>query len=120
MWGTKGNEARSTYLGHYYGLDNADHMIKNTGNQFISWKYWHSPYHHAISLGIIAAYDMYIECCEGQLDPARFVKFKKRMKYQQFRMQLAKQMLRYDPSNGSYPGDETFRAFTQKHKSRRS
>lgn len=119
LWGTEGNEGRSTYLGHYYGLDNADHMIKNTGNQFISWKYWHSPYRHAISLGIIAAYDIYIECCRGLLDPDWFVEVKKRMKYQQFRMQLAKQMLRYDPSDGHYPGDETFRAFTQKHKSRR-
>jgi hypothetical protein len=90
LWGTKGNEGMSTYLGHYYGLDNADHMIKNTGNQFILWKYWHAPYRHEISLGIIAAYNICIECCEGLLDPAWFVKVKKRMKYQQFRMQLAK------------------------------
>ena len=33
VYGIKQNEARETYLGHYYGLDNADHMIKNTGNR---------------------------------------------------------------------------------------
>ena len=27
-WGIEQNEARATYLGHYYGVDNVDHMIK--------------------------------------------------------------------------------------------
>ena len=27
-WGIKQNEARATYLGHYYGVNNVDHMIK--------------------------------------------------------------------------------------------
>jgi hypothetical protein len=36
------NEAHETYLNHYYRLDNADHMIKNTGNWYIMWKYWHT------------------------------------------------------------------------------
>jgi len=29
---------------------------------------------------------------------------------------LAKQMLKYDPSKGMYPGDDKMRAYTQKHK----
>ncbi len=28
-WGIEQNEARATYLGHYYGVDNVNHMIKN-------------------------------------------------------------------------------------------
>jgi len=120
VWGIEQNEARETYLTHYYGLDNADHMIKNTGNQFISWKYWHAPYRHVISLGIIAAFDMYLECCEGKLDESWFVEEKKRMTFRLFRLQLAKQMVNYDPSKGMYPGDEKMRAYTQKHKKRRS
>ena len=47
VYGIEQNEACETYLSHYYGLDNADHMIKNTGNQYITWKYWHVPYLHA-------------------------------------------------------------------------
>ncbi len=113
MWGIEQNEARETYLTHYYGLDNADHMIKNTGNQFISWKYWHAPYRHVISLGIIAAFDMYLECCEGELDESWFVEEKKRMLFRLFRLQLAKQMVNYDPSKGMYPGNEKMRAYTQ-------
>ena len=85
-WGIEENEARETYLGGYYGLDNADHMVKNASNQFISRKYWHSPYRHPITLGIIAAYDMYIECCEGNLDASWMVKEKVRMTFRAFRL----------------------------------
>ena len=120
VWGIEQNEARETYLRHYYGLDSADHMVKNTGNQFISRKYWHAPYRHVITLGIIAAYDMYIECCEGNLDASWMVEDKLRMKFRAFRLLLAKQMLQYNPSKGMYPGDDKLRAFTQKHKKRRS
>ena len=119
-WGIEQNEARETYLTHYYGLDNADHMVKNTGNRYITWKYWHAPYLHGQSLGIIAVYDMYLECCEGDLDPAWKVAAKNRMKFQQFRLRLSEQMLTYDPSLKCYPGDQTFRRWTQKPKSRRS
>jgi hypothetical protein len=68
IWGIKQNEARETYLRHYYGIDNVDHMIKNTSNRYITWKYWHAPYLHAKSMGIIAAYDMCKECCDELLD----------------------------------------------------
>ena len=120
VWGIEQNEARETYLNHYYGLDNADHMVKNTGNRYITWKYWHAPYLHGQSLGIIAAYDMYLECCEGEIDQSWKVDIKKRMTFSQFRMRLSEQMLTYDPGMKLYPGDGTFRTVTQKHKSRRS
>lgn len=119
VYGIEQNEARELYLGHYYGLDNADHMIKNTGNRYITWKYWHAPYLHAQSLGIIAAYDMYIECCEGGLDASWAVDVKKRMSFSQFRIKLSEQMLGYNPVNNLYPGDKTFRISTKTHKARR-
>ena len=56
-WTTKQNEARAIYLNHYHGVDSMDHMIKTTGNSFISWKYWHLPYLHAMLIGVIAAYN---------------------------------------------------------------
>lgn len=94
--GIKQNEARETYLAHYYGLDNADHIVKNAGNWYITWKYWCAPYLHAQSLGIIAAYDMYmIECCEGGLDAIWAVDVNKRMSFATFRMRLSEQMLAY-------------------------
>ncbi len=34
VWGIEQNEARETYLCHYYGIDNFDHMIKNTSNRY--------------------------------------------------------------------------------------
>lgn len=120
VYGIEQNEARETYLGHYYGCDNADHMVKTAGNRYITWKYWHAPYLHAQSIGIIAAYDMYIECCEGGLDATWAVDSKKRMTFAQFRMKLSEQMLSYNPVNKLYPGDSTFRDYIQKPKKFRS
>ena len=70
-----------------------DHMIKTAGNTYITWKYWHAPYLHAMSMGVIAAYDMYVECCEGLLDVTWKVDKKNRMTFSQFWLQLSKQML---------------------------
>jgi hypothetical protein len=39
VWGIEQNEAHTTYLNHYYGMDVADHIIKNTANKYITWKY---------------------------------------------------------------------------------
>jgi len=80
---TEQNEGRAIYLNHYHGVDSMDQMIKNTGNYFISWK-WHSPYLHAMSMGVIEAYDMYLECSEGMLDAAWRVAKKDRMSFSQF------------------------------------
>jgi hypothetical protein len=94
-------------------------MIKNTGNYFISWKYWHAPYLHAMSMGVIVAYDMYLECSEGMLDAAWMVAKKDRMSFSQFQLRLSEQMLRYDPRNDLCAGDSKFRRTTQMHKMRR-
>jgi hypothetical protein len=108
-WATEQNEAREIYLNHYHGVDSMDHMIKTTGNCFISWKYWHSPYLHAMSMGIVAAYDMYQECYDGGLDATWKVDQKDRMMFLQFRLKLSEQMLLYDPQNDLYAGDDRFR-----------
>ena len=66
-------------------------MKKNTGNRFISWKYWHSPYLHAMP--------MYNECCDGYLDPSWKVELKDHMSYAEFLMTLSEEILTYDPRN---------------------
>ncbi len=38
----------------------------------------------------------------------------------QFRMHLSEQMLRYDPQDNCYAGDDKFRQFMQQHKIHRS
>jgi hypothetical protein len=52
-WATEQNEGREIYPSHYHGVDSMDHMVNTTGNRFVSWKSWHSPYLHAVSMGII-------------------------------------------------------------------
>ena len=45
--GIEQNEAHETYFNHYYGMDGANHMTKNTANKYTTWKNWHSAYLHA-------------------------------------------------------------------------
>ncbi len=119
VWAIEQNEAREAYLNHYYGMDVADHMIKNTANKYITWKYWHSAYLRA-QLVVVAVYDMYKECCEGLLDSTWKINEKERMSYSEFHMKLSKQMLEYNPRNNQYNGDNKLRLFTQNHKARRT
>ncbi len=63
-------------------------------------------YLHAMSMGVIAAFDMYLECSEGLLDAAWMVAKKDRMSFSQFRLRLSEQMLLYDPRNDLYAGDK--------------
>jgi len=64
-------------------------------------------------MSVIAAYDMYIECCEGGLDSEWFVEAKDRMTFRDFRLLLSEQMMTYDPRAQLYHGDENFRKVTR-------
>jgi hypothetical protein len=71
-------------------------------------------------MGIIAAYNMYKECCDGLLDASWVIPVKKQMSFAQFRKKLSEQMLKYNPRNNHYAGDDKFWRYTQQHKLRRS
>jgi len=120
VWGIEQNEGRQTYLVHYYGIDNTDHMIKLAAISYISWKYWHASYLHGKAMGVIAAYDMYRECCDGLLDASWAIPEKERMTFTGFRQILSEQMLTYDPRKAEYKGDEKFRKYLQQNKKRRA
>jgi hypothetical protein len=118
-WATEQNEGREIYLSHYHGVDSKDHMINMTGNRFVSWKYWHSPYLYAMSMGIIVCFNMYLECSEGELDARWKVEEKDRMVFLQLQLKLSEQMLTYDLRNELYAGDIKFRHNTQLPKKRK-
>ena len=59
------NEARELYLGTYSRIDSIDHLAKNLKVSYLSWKYWHSPMLHGLSLAVVVAYDLYLEVSEG-------------------------------------------------------
>ena len=108
-WAIEMNHARRLYLSTYHGIDVIDHLIKNAAIFYCTWKYWHAPVNHAVSLAIVVAYDAYKECCEGVIDqewktePVDFFKF---------RSICSIQMLRYHPGRMQYPGDNQMRAVT--------
>ena len=76
------------YLSHYSGVDSADHMIKNAAIRFTSWWYWHAPYLHVLSMGVVAAYDMYNQCCDGTLDTSWEIDKSRRLSFSAFCQKL--------------------------------
>ena len=116
-WGIEMNDARDLYLGSYGKIDSLDHMIKNTALFYRSWKYWHSAMLHAKALACVVAYDMYLECCEGGLDPVWKMK---PVDYWTFRDKLATGLLRYNPKNRKFPGDSKMRVATKQRSGYRS
>ncbi len=52
-----------------------------------------------MSMGIIVCYNMYLECCEGELDAWWKVEKKDRITFLQFLLKLLEQMLTYDLRN---------------------
>ena len=113
-WVIEMNDARSLYLATYGVIDNIDKMIKFSQMKLCSWKYWHAAMLHAKKMVGVIAYDMYLECCEGKLNPLWHVK--KPLTFWQFRDKLGQQMLSYSPKFCYYAGDEKMRSFTSMNK----
>ena len=116
-WAIEMNESRQLYLSTYGKIDKIDHMIRNCNLYYRTWKYWHAPMNHGKALAIVTAYDMYLECAEGKLNPEW--KVNKPVDFHRFREKLGMQMLKYDPRERRYPGDERFRACTQQNQAQR-
>jgi hypothetical protein len=110
-WVIEMNHRRRVYVSTYNGIDVLDHLIKNAGLFYQTWKYWHVPKNHALAIAIAVAYDMYsLECAEGLLDTDW--KVDEPVGSWEFQNILAKQMLAYSPKKCVYPGDEKVRANT--------
>ncbi|MGL5935918.1 MAG: hypothetical protein ACRCZI_09890 [Cetobacterium sp.] len=75
-------------------------------------------------MAIVIAYDIYLECSEGKLDPTwKLVDPQGKpnpVSFHVFRETLARQMLAYNPANKKYLGDELFRATTVQTKAKRA
>ena len=94
------NSGRNIYLNTYSRIDSIDHLVKNTRLKYRSWKYWHSPMLHAMALGFVISYDIYLELVEGNIDPDWEVTHP--VEYWKFRDVLSQQMLKYDPKKRIY------------------
>ena len=66
-WAIEMNQARELYLNHYGAIDRMDHLLKNCSMNYHSWKYWHAGMIHGKAMAVVIAYDMCLECCEGNL-----------------------------------------------------
>jgi len=43
-------------------------MLKEWTIFYISWKWWHAPMRYGKAIRMYIAYQMYVECCEGNVD----------------------------------------------------
>jgi hypothetical protein len=116
-WGIEMNESRDTYLNSYGKIDQTDGFISRADVKYRSWKYYHAAVNHAKSLVIATAWDMYKECCEGNLDASWKVKHP--LSFNEFQQRLAKQLIRYHAKQGHLPGDTKLYAHIQARKSDR-
>jgi Pyruvate/2-oxoacid:ferredoxin oxidoreductase delta subunit len=117
LWPIEMNQAREHYLSTYNAVDRIDHRVRNLHLKLRSWKYWHSPMVHAMGLGVVTCYDMYLEVCEGKLDG--FPKVKHPMSLKDFQSKLGLALLSYHPKNRILKGDEKLRQYTQVPKQHR-
>jgi hypothetical protein len=111
LWPIEMNQAREHYLSTYNTVDSIDHWVRNLHLKLQSWKYWHAPMIHAMALGVVTAYDMYLEVCEGKL--AGFTMVKKPMSLKDFQTKLGVSLTSYHPKNKVLKGDEKLRQYTQ-------
>ncbi len=113
VWAIKNNHPWQLYLSTYWAIDAVDHLLKHCYIYFLSWKYWHSPISHAFSMAVIAAYEMYCECAEGNLDTDWHIDPKDRLSFCAFWLKASEQMLEYGPASSRYPGNNMMWGYTK-------
>ena len=71
---------------------------------------------HAKAITMSMAYNIYVQCCEGGVDPEWKMK---PVTSTRFKQELSLQMVTYKAWNKKYPGDEMMRGATQQKKNKR-
>ena len=111
-WAIEMNKARDTYLKTYSAVDKIDQTLLNYNINYRSWKWWHAPMRHAKAITMSMAYNIYVQCCEGSVDPEWKMK---PVTSTRFKQELSLQMVTYKAWNKKYPGDERMRGATQQN-----
>ena len=71
------NEARRLYFSTYFHIDVVDHLLKKAAIFYRIWKDRHAPKNHGIAIAIVLAYDVCLECVEGNIRIEWFIPEKK-------------------------------------------
>ena len=113
-WNIEMNEARQLYLQTYGKIDQANRRMSDFSVGIKTMKYWHSAMDYAFQLALIQSYDFYVEAARGGIMSEWKIDDGKIWDLRQFLYKMSRQMLKYDPSDCAYPGDEFMRSNTQK------
>ena len=117
-WGIEMNEGRELYLKCYGAVDKVDQMLKDWGIDYICWRWWQAPMRHGKALALCMAWQMYVDCASGDVDPDW--KLDKPLTSPKFRLRMGEQMCDYNARNCAYPGDEFLRSVTRLSKRQRT
>ena len=114
-WAIEMNQPHETYLKMYSAVDKTDQTILGYNIDYRCWKWWHALTRHAKAIAMSTAYDIYVQCSEGGVDPNWRVMPVSSIKFKQ---KLSLQMVQYKAANHMYPGDKRMHGATQKNKHR--
>ena len=84
----------------YFKIDYIDQLIQKSKMNCRTRKYWHSPMIHYKGLAIVVAYDMYLECAEGDLNKSWNIR--EPMTFWEFIEILSDKILAYNPTSRTY------------------
>jgi hypothetical protein len=102
--------ARDLYLKNYSAVDKIDQALINWRVTYRSWRWWHAPMRHGKAIAMSMAYQIYLQCAEGGVDPEWKVR---PVSGPMFKQRMSLQMVTYKARNVRYPGDEKMRGSTQ-------
>ena len=109
-WAIEMCNARDLYLKNYSAVDKIDQALINWRVTYRSWRWWHAPMRHGKAIAMSMAYQIYLQCAEGGVDPEWKVR---PVSGPMFKHKMSLQMVTYKAKNLRYPGDEKMRGSTQ-------
>ena len=115
-WPIEMNEARLAYLKQYGKMDQTNARVKTLDMGIKTVKYWHSALDYGFSLATIQAYDLYVDACMGKLCEEWKIESNEIFPLTSFVTVMSEQMLKYDPLNQIYLGDDQRRDVTRSNK----
>ena len=115
-WPIEMNEARLSYLKQYGKVDQTNARVKIMDMGIKIVKYWHSAFDYGLALAIIQVYNLYVDACNGKICEEWEIESSHIYSFFTFVTHLSEQMLKYDPLNQIYLGDDQKRDVTCSNK----
>ncbi len=112
-WGIEMCNAQEMYLKNYSAVDKIDQALINWRVSYMSWKWRHAPMRHGKAIAMSMAYQLYLQCVEGGVDPDWKVTS---VSGPLLKKKMSSQLVNYRARQQNNPGDENMRGAMQTKK----